>query len=110
MIWIWIILGVILLLAAGIVVYHTAEHHELHRMRAEFEQVEKKLYSYFKSERETASHDGVTFGELPKETVAGAGFAVQKMLEMIDKEEAEINHEFRTAIRKFLVSHFHGKE
>ena len=108
---IWIIIAMIIVLAGGCVfVYHSAEHHELHKMRAAFEKVEKNLYDYFKNERETVSHDGVTFGELPKETVAGAGYAVQKMMEMLDKEETEIDHEFITAIRKFLVDHFHGKE
>ena len=108
MIWLWIILGVIVLAIACWVVYISAEHHELHKMRAEFENVEKKLYNYFKSERETASHDGVTFGELPKETVAGAGFAVQKILEMFDKEETEINHELLNYIKK-LVKEIYDK-
>ena len=36
--------------------------------------------------------------------------SVDALLEMIDKEETEIDHEFINAIRKFLVNHFHGKE
>ena len=110
MIWLIGIIVALILICGCIFVYHSAEHHELHKMRAAFEKVEKNLYDYFKNERETVSHDGVTFGELPKETVAGAGFAVQKMLEMLDKEDAEIDHEFMNAMRNFLVNHFHGKE
>ena len=102
MIWIWIVLGVIALIAAGVVLYHCAEHRELRKMRTIFGNVEKTLYNYFKSERETVSHDGVTFGELPKETVAGAGFAVQKMLKALDDEEKNINHEFIDCIKSII--------
>lgn len=108
MIW-FIIIGVVVLAVACYSVYVSAEHHELHKMRAAFEKVEKNLYDYFKNERETVSHDGVTFGELPKETVAGAGFAIQEVLKAIEKEEKEIDHELLNYIKKLAKDLVHDK-
>ena len=101
MIWLYIILGIILLASAGYVVYISAEHHELHKMRAAFENVELKLINYFEHENSIISKDGVNFLEqLPKETIAGAGFAVQEVLKAIEKEEKEIDHELLNYIKK----------
>lgn len=92
----WLIVGlIIVLIAIGVACgYKAGEYHELHRLEGKFNGVEKKIFNYFKKERETVSHDGVTFGELPKETVAGAGFAVQKMLEIFDNEREFLKYEF----------------
>ena len=108
MIW-FIIIGIVVLAVACYSVYISAEHHELHKMRAAFENVEKILYDYFKNERETVSHDGVTFGELPKETVAGAGFAIQEVLKAIEREEKEIDHELLNYIKKLAKDLVHDK-
>lgn len=107
----WIIIGIFVLLAvACYVVYISAEHHELHKIRAEFEKVELNIVSCLEKERSTISHDGVTFGMLPKEVVQGAGYAVQRMNEMLEKEEYKINHELLTFFKKVMVGIFHGKE
>lgn len=92
------------MLCIGVLIagYKAGKYNELRRIRCIFKTVEKNLFEYFKSERETASHDGVTFGELPKETVAGAGFAVQKMLAALDEEEKNINHEFIDSIKNVI--------
>ena len=108
MIW-FIIIGIVVLAVACYSVYISAEHHELHKMRASFENVEKILYDYFKNERETVSHDGVTFGELPKETVAGAGFAIQEVLKAIEREEKEIDHELLNYVKKLAKDLVHDK-
>ena len=107
----WIVVGIFLLIAvAGYFVYTTAEHHELHKMRAAFEKVEHNLVSYFEREKEIISHDGVTFGEIPKEAIQGAGYAMQRIMEMLDNEEQEIDHEFINHVRKVFSDIFHGKE
>ena len=48
--------------------------------------------------------------ETVQKIASAMNLSVDALLEMIDKEEAEIDHEFMNAIRKFLVNHFHGKE
>ena len=69
--WIWI-LFVVVLAVACYHVYVSAEHHELHKIRATFEKVELNILNNLEHERNIASKDGVTFGELPKEAVQGA--------------------------------------
>lgn len=108
--WYWVVLLVVLLAFACYHVYVSAEHHELHKMRAAFEKVELNILNKLEYERNTISKDGVTFGQLPKETVQGAGYAVQKMLEMLDREDSEIDHEFIDYCKRILVDIFHGKE
>lgn len=108
--WYWIVLIIALLAVACYHVYVSAEHHELHKMRAAFEKVEMNILDKLEYERNTLSKDGVTFGQLPKETVQGAGYAVQKMLEMLNNEEGEIDHELINFCKKTLTDIFHGKE
>lgn len=109
MIWLYIILGIMLLASAGYVVYISAEHHELHKMRAAFENVEHKLINYFEHENSIISKDGVNFLEpLPKETIAGAGFAMQEVLKAIEREEKEIDHELLNYIKK-LAKEIYGE-
>ena len=108
--WYWIVLIIVLLAVACYHVYVSAEHHELHKMRAAFEKVEMNILDKLEYERNTLSKDGVTFGQLPKETVQGAGYAVQKMLEMLNNEEGKIDHELINFCKKTLTDIFHGKE
>ena len=110
MILLFAFLTVVIFALVGYFLFRAGEHHELKRIHGAFERFERNLVSYFEKERGIASHDGVTFGELPKETIQGAGYAVQKMLEMIDKEEAEIDHEFINYFKKVFSDIFHGKE
>ena len=107
--WIWI-LFVVVLAVACYHVYVSAEHHELHKIRATFEKVELNILNNLEHERNIASKDGVPFGELPKEAVQGAGYAVQKIFEMLEKEETKIDHELIDYCRKTLTRIFHGKE
>ena len=107
--WIWILFVVVLAIACYHV-YVSAEHHELHKIRAAFEKVELNILNNLEYERNVASKDGMTFGELPKEAVQGAGYAVQKIFEMLEKEETKIDHEFIDYCRKTLTRIFHGKE
>ena len=101
MIWLYIILVIIVLVVACYSVYITAEHHELHKMRAAFENVEKRLIVHFEHENTILSRDGVNFLEpLPKETIAGAGYAMQQVLKAIENEEKEIDHELLNYIKK----------
>ena len=108
--WIWFILFVAVLAISFFHVYVSAEHHELHKIRAAFEKVELNILNNLESERNAISKDGVTFGELPKETVQGAGYAVQKIFEMLEKEDTKIDHEFIDYCKKTLTHVFHGKE
>ena len=109
MIWLYIILGIIVLAVGCYSVYISAEHHELHKMRAAFENVEHKLVNYFEHENSILSKDGVNFLEpLPKETIAGAGFAMQEVLKAIENEEKEIDHELLNYIKK-LAKEFYGE-
>ena len=110
MIWLYIILGIVILAVACYSVYITAEHHELHKMRAAFENVEHKLINYFEHENSILSKDGVTFLEpLSKETISGAGFAIQEILKAIENEEKEIDHELLNHIKKFAKDLVHDK-
>ena len=110
MAWFWVVLFVVILLLAAYHVYVSAEHHELHKIRAAFEKVELNILNQLEYESNVISKDWVNFGMLPKETIEGAGYAVQKVFEMLEKEEKEIDHEFIDQCRNALMEIFHGKE
>ena len=110
MTWLIVIIAVAVLAGGCIFVYHSAEHHELHKMRAAFENVEHKLINYFEHENSILSKDGVTFLEpISKETISGAGFAIQEILKAIENEEKEIDHELLNYIKKFAKDLVHDK-
>ena len=110
MTWLIAIIVVLVLIGGCIFVYHSAEHHELHKMRAAFEDVEHKLINYFERENSILSKDGVTFLEpLSKETISGAGFAIQEVLKAIEREEKEIDHELLNYIKKLAKDLVHDK-
>lgn len=98
MVWLFIFLTVVLLSFGGYFVFKAGERHEFERVRKTFDRFEGNLVSYLERERSIVSHDGVTFGELPKETVQGAGYAVQRMLETLNVEEKKIDTELKDFI------------
>ena len=111
MTWLIVILIAVLVACACVVVYHTAEHHELHKMRAAFENKERMLINHYNNEKDVISHDVVTFLEtIPKKEIQGAIEAMMEVLKMIDREETEINHEFVNWVKKKANDIFHGKE
>lgn len=87
------IFGVVFFLFVCYGLFIFAEHYELKKIRKAFDRFELSLLRRLEEERNTISHDGVTFGILPKETVQGAGYAVQRMLDVLEKEEPAIDRE-----------------
>ena len=111
MTWLIVILIAVLVIFGCVFVYHTAEHHELHKMRAAFENKERMLINYYNNEKDIISRDGVTILEpIPKKEIQGAIEAMMEVLKMVDKEETEINHEFVNWVKKKANDIFHGKE
>lgn len=115
----FLIILVCILVAAVIIagclhVYRSAELHELHKIRAAFDNAERRLLSKIESEVNTLSHDGIEFGTVSKDAIQGAGYAAQELFKWLkyweEKEEKEISHEFVNHIKKTITDAFHGKE
>ena len=62
---------------------------EVRRLRRMLDNVENNLLNEFERDRSIISHDGVTFGQIPKETIQGAGHAVELLRKMFAKEMKE---------------------
>ena len=62
---------------------------EVRRLRRMLDNVENNLLNEFERDRSVISYDGVTFGQIPKEMVQGAGHAVEMLRKMFDKEWKE---------------------
>lgn len=100
----WIVLITVLLVAViAYLIFRWGERYELGKIKDKVQRVELNILNKLEYERNTISHDGVVFGQLPKETVQGAGYAVQKIYEMLDKEGPEIDEELANFFRKIAA-------
>lgn len=59
---------------------------EVRILKKMLDKVEENLLNEFERDRSVISYDGVTFGQIPKEMVQGAGHAVEMLRKMFDKE------------------------
>lgn len=99
----WIIVGVIVLLISGWLVYNTAEHSELHKMRAGF--VEKEylvVKEYFRQLHSDSipEEDRITAAEVDKIIDA-----LEDVKAFLDDEESKIDPEILKSIKNFFAMH-----
>lgn len=97
--WYWIVLIVLLAVALIYCLFIFAEWLELQRITSIFMTFERNLVSHLDREKNTLSHDGVTFGMVPAETIQGAGYAVQRMLRSLTEEEGRLDTISRHAFK-----------
>jgi hypothetical protein len=62
---------------------------EVRKLKRMLDVVERNLLREFERDRSVISNDGVTFGQIPKEMIQGAGHAVELLRKMFDKEWKE---------------------
>ena len=82
---IWFILFIIAIIAGCYVVYREAEVHELHKMRAGFENRKHQIEEHI-----LLSTQGKTVEELETEEERGELEELDEVIEMIDKEIEKI--------------------
>lgn len=71
------------------VAFVNGRRKEVRILKKMLDKVELNLLNEFERDRSVISHDGVTFGQIPKEMVQGAGHAVEMLRKMFDKEWKE---------------------
>lgn len=67
----------------------SGKRKEVRKLKTMLDRVESNLLNEFERDATVASYDGVTFGQIPKETIRGAGHAVELLRKMFDKEWKE---------------------
>lgn len=82
-----IVLGwVVSLCLSWYVAFVNGRRKEVRILKKMLDKVELNLLNEFERDRSVISYDGVTFGQIPKEMVQGAGHAVEMLRKMFDKE------------------------
>lgn len=71
------------------VAFVNGRRKEVRILKKMLDKVELNLLNEFERDRSVISYDGVTFGQIPKEMVQGAGHAVEMLRKMFDKEWKE---------------------
>ena len=85
-----IVLGwVVSLCLSWYVAFVNGRRKEVRILKKMLDKVELNLLNEFERDRSVISYDGVTFGQIPKEMVQGAGHAVEMLRKMFDKEWKE---------------------
>lgn len=67
----------------------SGKRKEVRRLKRMLDKVETNLLNEFERDRSVISYDGVTFGQIPKDMIQGAGHAVELLRKMFDKEMKE---------------------
>ena len=96
------IINFILMLFLLYMIRRQGKRDELSKISDIIDKYELNIIRYFEKEKNIISHDGVTFSQIPKETIQGVGYAVQQIKKKIEEEKYELSHEVRNFFKKIF--------